>query len=386
MTAATARVLARALAASSRTARARVTPPAPDGVRRIVVLQMSGVGDLLLITPALRALHRRYPGARIDLVTYRLANAPFVFRLPYAGRGCEFPLFDLRLRDVWRASFRRALRGPVAFARAEPTDLWVSFHHPWLPQWVLLELWLAARSGARFRVGVTPDWLPGPGVFDRALPESRLGDRHYRPFFLDVVGLLGAPGDQACGEPPKDVAAEFPLEAHETAAARARVAGALPGRRPVVCLHPGASHVAQRWPADRFRDLALRLVADGCGIVLIGTDAERRVLTPLLAALPPGTWLDGVGGTSLIDAAALVDASDLFIGNDSGPLHIAVARGRPAIGLVGRGQPRYYGYEPGEAVILINPGDPGPDRGKDHAIDWRLGVDEVHAAARRLLR
>jgi hypothetical protein len=64
----------------------------PDTVRRIVVLHMSGIGDLLLITAALRAIHHIYPLAKIDIITYKLKNAEFLFRFPYIKNGCEFPL------------------------------------------------------------------------------------------------------------------------------------------------------------------------------------------------------------------------------------------------------------------------------------------------------
>ncbi|TLY39728.1 MAG: glycosyltransferase family 9 protein, partial [Nitrospirae bacterium] len=100
-----ARALIWLLSFASQTARGPREQPAPEEVSRIVVLHMSGIGDLLLMTPALRALRRLYPRAHIDLITYRLSNAAFLFRLPAARQECEFPLFDLDLKSAWTPGF-----------------------------------------------------------------------------------------------------------------------------------------------------------------------------------------------------------------------------------------------------------------------------------------
>ncbi len=371
------KTLMRLLSQVTRLARGERQPPEPQSVHRIVALQMSGIGDLLLITPALRALHRLYPNARIDIVTYSLSNAAFLFRLPYVGEGCEFPIFDLQLSAIWRPAFWRALDKPIRFMRKTPVDIYISFHHTWLPQWYLLELWLAVCSTARFRVGINPDYVSGHGVFDRSVPESFLDGRHYRPFFMDVVGLLGD-----CG---KDLATECPLEPQEIEAARERIRRAVPTRHRVVCLHVGAMHFAQLWPVDRFKELAKRLVADGCGIVLVGTRDEYVLTEQVVEGLSQGSYLNTTGATDFFQMAALIDASHLFIGNDSGPMHVAIARRRPTIGLIGPGKPRYHLYEQDEAVILRNPIAMDIKDRKEDAFPWMISVEQVYETAQKLL-
>lgn len=357
--------------------RGRRLPPEPATVRRIVVLQMSGVGDLVLVTPALRALHRLYPEAKIDLITHKLDHASFLFRFPYVRRGCGFPLFELELKRAATAAFWRGLARPIRFLREEPCDLYVSFHHTWLLQWYLLELWVAARSGARFAVGIRPDFLSGPGIFDRSVPESSLGERHYRPFFLDIVGLLGDAG--------KDLATEFPVTSAEIDQARTRIRQGLPTCSKVVCLHVGASHRAQLWPIDRFLELARRCQQEGYGVLLIGGRNERGLTEQIEAGLPSGTVLNVAGQTSLSEMAAFIAASDLFIGNDSGPMHVAIALRRPTIGLIGPGRPRYHRYDPGEAVMLRNPEAFDILNEKNSPYPWTITVDEVYARAKALV-
>lgn len=374
------KALIRLLSAASERVRRRPVPPDPETVRRIVVLQMTGIGDLLLITPALRALRQLYPKARLDLITYKLEHASFLFRLPNMGQGCEFALFDLRLARAWTRSFWRKLWVPIRFLRKEPCDVYVSFHHTWLPQWYLLELWVALFSGARYRVGVNPGSVTGPGVFDRAISESSLGARHYRSFFLDVCGLLGDSG--------KQLVMEFPLSSSEIQEAKDRLRRVFSERVRIVCLHVGASYPSKRWPLDRFVQLADRLQAARYGIVLVGTWEERALTRQLVGALPEGSVLDTAGSTTLFQMAALIHESQLFIGNDSGPLHVAVALKRPAIGLIGPSQPRYYRYEPEEAVILRDGAmSPTPDviARKDAVWNWTLSVDQVYEQALRLL-
>ena len=369
--------LIRLLSLGAGALRGRRSPPAPASVRRIVVLQMSGVGDLLLITPALRALRKLYPEARIDLITYKLGNAAFLFRLPNMGRGCEFPLFDLEVNRAWTPSFWRGLARPIRFLRQEPCDLYVSFHHTWLPQWYLFELWVAARAGARFAVGINPNHVGGPGVFDRAVPESLLGDRHYRPFFLDVVRLLGEAGD--------DLAMECPLEPDEVRQAKDRLARSLPECRRILCLHVGATHAAQVWPIERYHKLARRCCEDGYGLVLIGALNERAQTDEVARGLPPNRVLNVAGATTLFEMAAFIAASDLFIGNDSGPMHVAIALRKPTIGLIGPGLARYHRYDPAEAVMLRNPVVLDIRNEKNRIFPWVVTVDEVYDKARALL-
>lgn len=375
------RTLISTLSALASVARGPHALPDSDTVRRIVVLQMSGVGDLLLITPALRALRQRYPHARIDLLTRRLDNAAGLFRLPHMGKGHEFALFDLELRRLWTPFFWRTLGRAIRFLRQEPCDLYVSFHHPWLLQWYLFELWVAARSGARFRVGINPAFVHGAGVFDRALSESQLADRHYRFFFLDVVGLLGDAG--------KDAAMEFPLQPEEIEEARTWIRAALPDRERIVCLHTGASHPAKCWPQDRFAALARRLVEEArCGLVFVGSPDEAPLVRHIAAGLPASSYVDAAGRTNIFQLGALIEACTMFIGNDSAPLHLAVARRRPTIGIIGPGDARYYRYHPDEAVILKD--DPGVSTGhvialKETVWAWRMSVEDVFAHAVRLL-
>jgi ADP-heptose:LPS heptosyltransferase len=117
-----------------------------------------------------------------------------------------------------------------------------------------------------------------------------------------------------------------------------RTANLLPADRPIIALAPTANWQPKIWPAERFaaafRILATSVVPDAAAVVLGGPGlAERAMAAPLLAALPGA--IDLVGAVSLAEAAAVLQRAALFIGNDSGLMHLSAAAGAPTIGLFG---------------------------------------------------
>ena len=127
---------------------------------------------------------------------------------------------------------------------------------------------------------------------------------------------------------------------------RDRVSALLPSDRPIIVLAPTANWEPKVWPADRFaatfQALATSLVPNAVPVVLGGPGAaEHAMAAPLLAALPGA--IDLVGTLSLPEAAAVLQRASLFIGNDSGLMHLSAATGVPTIGLFGPTDATTYG-------------------------------------------
>lgn len=116
---------------------------------------------------------------------------------------------------------------------------------------------------------------------------------------------------------------------------RARAEALLPGGRPIVGLGPTANWQPKIWPAERFASLFEKLpLQDAVPAVFAGPgEAEREMAAPLLAALPNA--VDLVGRLSLPEVAACLARCSLFVGNDSGLMHLAAASGTPTLGLFG---------------------------------------------------
>jgi heptosyltransferase-3 len=158
-------------------------------------------------------------------------------------------------------------------------------------------------------------------------------------------------------------------------------AAALMGQGPVIGLGPTANWAGKIWPPERFVDTFNQLAATRPGLraaIFAGPGpAETALAAPVLAALP--TALNFVGTLTLAEAAAALRRCALFIGNDSGLMHLAAAAGAPTLGLFGRSRAAEYAPSGRRTAVAIAPGPPGeaPMEG--------LTVATVLAAAQALL-
>ncbi|MDP6706421.1 MAG: glycosyltransferase family 9 protein [Alphaproteobacteria bacterium] len=181
-------------------------------------------------------------------------------------------------------------------------------------------------------------------------------------------------------------------------AARARARELVPEGEPILALGPTANWPGKAWPADRFATLAERLtvaegILPGARVAVLGAGEERRVALPVIESIPEARRLDLVGAVKLATAAACLARAALYVGNDSGLMHIAAAVGTPTLGLFGPSREALYApwgekaawvrgarsYEEIAADPAFDPGGTGP---------WMadLDVDAVEAAAAALWR
>jgi ADP-heptose:LPS heptosyltransferase len=118
----------------------------------------------------------------------------------------------------------------------------------------------------------------------------------------------------------------------------------------------------KRWPAERYAALADRLRAEhGARVVLLGGPGDRTVVDAVrsTAAAPPD---DLSGARPLAEVAAIIEACDLYVGNDSGIAHLAAAVGTPVVAVFGPTDPRRYGPVPGAGVAVAPPGGGAVER------------------------
>ena len=105
--------------------------------------------------------------------------------------------------------------------------------------------------------------------------------------------------------------------------------------RPVVAIHPGAGNITKQWPEAHMADLiALLIERNDVAVLLIGGEDDRDIAASILARVArPGRVASAVGAVTLRDLPRLLAACALYVGNDSGPKHIAAAMGVPTIGI-----------------------------------------------------
>ncbi|MDM7991203.1 glycosyltransferase family 9 protein [Arthrobacter sp. zg-Y877] len=292
-----------------------VGPLAPRfaGVEKIAVLRGGGLGDLMFALPAIEALAAAYPAASITLLGTALHAALLIDRpgpvhrvevLP-AAPGIAAGPEDPRVVEEFLARMRQ-----------ERFDLAVQVHgggrnsNPFL-----------LGLGARHTVGTrTPD----AAALDRSIPYIYYQHEVFRA--LEVAGLAGAA--------PVSLDAQLPVLPAEAAF----VSALLKPDGKLLTLHPGATDPRRRWPASSFAELAALAVAQGCQVVVVGNDADRdlaqEVADLALAAAGPGAPVRSLAGELGIGTlAALLQASTVMVGNDSGPRHLAQAVGTATVGI-----------------------------------------------------
>lgn len=174
---------------------------------------------------------------------------------------------------------------------------------------------------------------------------TELQDVHTRDRYLTGLAELGVPVNT------RSIAVS--PDAQETAFARAHLARLLPGRgRPLVIVHPGAGQPEKCWPVANFASVIRELqTALATRVLVIGGAGDAPLLRELRSAVPAGVaFLEQALPVRAL--AAVLREADLFIGNDSGPMHLAAAVGTPVIALFGASSPeRWRPLGPHHTVI-----------------------------------
>jgi ADP-heptose:LPS heptosyltransferase len=169
----------------------------------------------------------------------------------------------------------------------------------------------------------------------------------------------------------------------------------IPSGGPVLAVGPAANWRGKEWPAGRFAELVRRLTAaagplPGARVAVLAAAHERPQAEPLLAAVPARRRIDLVGRLDLLTAAAALRRCGLFIGNDTGLMHIAAAAGTPTLGLFGPSPIEQYApwgcrtavvrtAQPRETMF-----PPGFDHRTTDTLMDSLSVEAAEAAAREL--
>jgi predicted lipopolysaccharide heptosyltransferase III len=286
---------------------------------KILVVRLREIGDVVFTTPALRALRQRFPDAHIAyLVEPRAADViranPNIDELIVAPRSHLFADIALGRR-----------------LRASRYDLVIDFHGG--PRASLLT-WL---SGAPVRVGYEVAgraWM----YTTRVARPRELRPRHAVQNQWDLLTALGLPDPDANSWP-----VEMPADPAATAAMAERLArGGVSSTDRLVVVHVSAGNPFRRWPQPSFAALVARLASRaGIRVVVTSGPSEReaagRVVDDARARLAPAERdrVVDLGDFSLTELRALLEHAALYIGGDSGPLHIAATSTVPIVGVYG---------------------------------------------------
>jgi lipopolysaccharide heptosyltransferase II len=291
----------------------------------ILLIRLRLIGDVVFTTPLIRALRRQYPSARLVYVV-EAGAAPVVAANPHLDEVIVAPL-----RRGWRRVADDARLGGTL--KAGRFDIAIDLHGG--PR----SAWLTWASRAPLRVGY--DVAGRHWMYTRTVHRPRvLRPRHSVENQWDLLAAID--GSIAAPDPDRD-RVEMPVDpsalAHVTE--RLRVLG-VPAGAHLVLLHVSAGNPFRRWPEGAFAELAGGLAAASANRWVLVTggpsdrDAAARVLTAARAkAGEAAARILDAEGLSLVELRAAMDRAALFVGGDSGPLHIASTSDVPIVGLYG---------------------------------------------------
>ncbi len=323
---------------------------------KILLIKLSALGDVVQTFPVLNKLRRRYPSAQVDWLVAQpfaelLANNPAISNV------IEFE------REEWSTPWRLApfvntarlaarlrrtgydlvldLQGQLrsaVFARATGAPVRIGFDKPRASSWqasartfpgsARQHAWQGAREGSHLAY---THHIPLPNI-----------DVHPVDRYLDACAMLGL----------DDGAADFSFPIPPEAGGRidALLDYYEIAKADLAVIAPGTIWETKQWGAAGFAEVARSFLQKRFAVTLIGSDRDRAVCDAVAAAAPGVVNL--AGETTLTELAALIRRSAVCLSNDSGPMHLAVALGRPVVSVFGPTDPTWAGpYRRDGAVV-----------------------------------
>lgn len=337
--------------------RDRVRPPRPSGrepARIALFASMELLGGGIIISAVAKALRALHPGARIFVIgeQHRTGTLAEFYR----DHSCvdeviiSPPRDGSRYRDWWR--FYRQLRGyrfdlsvlAPNHSCADPVFLYLlgipDIHGAYLPKTWVRHLEIENR------------------FLTRSVTTQHMGEEPYRllSFPREYVRMVTYRPDARLGEFVPFIAP------------RGETVRALAARPARVVIHPGGA-LHRRWPMERYAAIAHRLVQQrGASITIIGGAPERPLGAALeeeIRRLHPESQVENACGCSLNDTVRIVSDAILYVGNNAGPMQIAVAVGTPIVGV----------------FLQLDRHFSGPDAaGEEHHVVARERIDDISVA------
>jgi heptosyltransferase-2 len=327
---------------------------------KILIRATNWVGDAIMALPALRLVRSRFPDAEITIFA-----RPYVAAIYENQRICDKTMFVGGKRDL------------LMEIRARKFDLAL------LLQNAFGAAFLVWQAGIPERVGYARDGRSL--LLTKAVPVPKPGEipTHEQYYYLELLRRAGW-----LDSLPQEsfIQLHVPKHNRQRAAELLLSSGAKPGGFRIA-IGAGASYgSAKCWPPDRFAELANHLQAQsGAEVILFGTANEAAVSSAIIAGMrqPP---IDLTGKTAIEDLPALLSQCHLFIGNDSGAMHVAAAVGLPVVAVFGPTDP--FGTAPVTPRCSIVQDKPYCSPcflrrcPTDHRCMTRITPDAVEAAAR----
>ncbi|MFI5323532.1 MAG: glycosyltransferase family 9 protein [Thermodesulfobacteriota bacterium] len=293
-----------------------------EGLKKILVIRPGGIGDAVLLYPALRELMNHFPDASIDVLAEK-RNAGIFSVCPYVGGIFQY---DKRPHETL---FKVIKEGYDVVIDTE--------------QWHRLTAALSYLTRAPLRVGFETN--ERAGLFSHPVP---YGQNDYEVYsFLNLVAAVTGENYDFDKESPF-----IPLDRVSYGGISTALSDFRKGKKAIVGLFAGATVAERRWGVKRFVDLSRGFWDEDIGTVIVGGKADKSDSEMFAGGGTNGYLLDYIGGTTLGETAAVISELDLFISGDSGLMHIAYGVGTPTVSLFGAGIEKKWAPKGGNHIAI----------------------------------
>lgn len=342
---------------------------------KFLVVRLSSIGDIVHALPAVAALGDTFPGAQIHWAIEK-RFAPLLNGNPYVHRVVRVDTLGWR-RELFSPWTLEQVAAATSMMRAAHFDAAVDF------QGLMKSAFLAWISNSRQRVGFSEYWLREPvaGALytDRVSPRGR---RHVIEMNFSLVERLGVPSIPFSEW-------KFPLPQSDTDDAIIDEQLATLGARDFIVLNPGGGWKSKCWPPENYAQLIRRLEDEIPHFMLLtGSPNEKRQIEEILQRA--GSRRAAHFPSTILQLVALTRRARLFVGGDTGPVHLAEAAGTPVVSIFSRLEPlntpeRNGPFHPEDIFIAGANGAPKVRRSKSADYLRDVPVESVLAAVRERL-
>ncbi len=346
-------------------------------IKRLLIVRIGAMGDVIHGLPAVTALRAAFPEAMLGwLIEERWAEVLCTLATPRSGpRSAQRPLVD-RVHTVNTRQWRSKPFSVATWERAAAalSDLRAARYE------YALDLQGAVRSSLLAR------WSGAPVIYGAAQPRENLASMFYTRQIItrgqhvveQNVSLAEAVAHQALKIPEVDLPRDDASEQECDQRLKAQ------GTQEFALLNPGAGWGAKQWPAERYGEVARRLAENGMKSLINFGPGEEELARAVETA--SGGAAETFAG-SLMQLIALTRRARLFIGGDTGPMHLAAALGVPVVGIFGPTDPVRNGPFGTKSIVLRSPASNTSYSHVPRLDDGLLEISpgQVVAAARQLL-
>jgi heptosyltransferase-1 len=353
----------------------------PHTIKRLLIVRLSAMGDVIHTLPAVHLLRAAFPHAHIGwLIEERWAELLCAPGSPSRGARSELrPLVDevhtVNLNAWGKSLFSVPTAQRIATVWNDVRD--AGYEVAVDLQGAIRSAVLATLSRARLVHGMAE-----PRESPASLWYSRKIVARGRHVIEQNVSIASALVEQAAEFSPENISRDFPRELQTELRVQQRLTEL--GVTDYAILNPGAGWGAKRWPAERYGEVAQMLVQQGvCSILNFGPGEEELVRAAEAASAGTARAMH----CTITELIALTRGARLFVGGDTGPLHLAAALRVPVVAIYGPTDPARNGPYGTRSIVLRNPESVTSHARRLEPDEGMLGISSqaVTEAARVLL-